>query len=69
MSVLRGLRRPRNDEHIITPNHSFEPLRTAYNRKNHSNLKGSSNNYSMLILKVTHTISPQAFHNRITASR
>jgi hypothetical protein len=69
MSVLRGLRRPRNDEHIITPNHSFEPLRTAYNRKNHSNLKGRSDRHSTLKLKMTHTISPQAFHRYITPSR
>jgi hypothetical protein len=69
MSVLRVLKRPRNDEHIIAPNHCFESLRTAYNPKKHSNLKGKSNSYPMLILKVTHTISPQAFHRRITLSR
>jgi hypothetical protein len=42
MSVMRVSKRPRNDEHIITPNHNFESLRTAYNPKNHSILKGKS---------------------------
>ena len=58
MSVLRGLERPRNDEYIITPNPYFESLRTAYNPKKHSNLKGKSNRHSMLLQKAIHTISP-----------
>jgi len=53
---------PRNDEYIITPNHLFEPLRTAYNLKKHSNLKGKG-------LNSIHTISTQAFHNPVTLSR
>ena len=57
MSVLRGLRRPRNDEHIITPNPCFETLRTAYNPKKHSILKGKANHHAMM-QEVTHTISP-----------
>jgi len=58
MSVLRVSKRPRNDEHIITPNPSFETLRTVYNPKKHSILKGKSSHQSTLMLKVTHTISP-----------
>ena len=58
MSVLRRSEHPRNDEHIITPNPYFEPLRTAYNSKKHSNLKGKSNRHSRLLQKVIHTFSP-----------
>ena len=53
---------PRNDEYIITPNHLFEPLRTAYKPKKHSNLKGNG-------LNSIHTISTQAFRSPITLSR
>ena len=62
MSELRVYWRPRNDEHIMTPNTTFEPLRTAYNPKKHSNLKGMGHN-------SIHTISTQAFHSPITLSR
>jgi hypothetical protein len=44
MSVMRVLKRPRNDGHIITLNYCFESLRTAYNPKNHSILKGKLEN-------------------------
>jgi hypothetical protein len=44
MSVMRVLKRPRNDEYIIAPNRYFESLRTAYNPKIHSILKGKSEN-------------------------
>lgn len=61
MSVLllkRVSKRPRNDEHIITPNHPFETLRTAYNSKNYAKLKGETNNQSGFLAKMRHTISP-----------
>ena len=61
MSVLllkRVSKRPRNDEHIITPNHPFETLRTAYNSKNYAKLKGETNNQSGFVAKMRHTISP-----------
>lgn len=58
MSVLRVSKRPRNDEHIITPTPCFETLRTAYNPEKHSILKAKSNGHAALRQKVTHTISP-----------
>jgi hypothetical protein len=64
-----GLMRPRNDEHIITPNYCFESLRTAYNSKKPSDLKGERECYSMNHLRWTHIISPQAYHNLITPCR
>jgi hypothetical protein len=42
MSVFEGMKRPRNDDHIISPNLCFEPLHTPYNRKKPANLKGTS---------------------------
>jgi hypothetical protein len=39
MSALMK-KRPRNDDHIISPNSRFAPLRTAYNSEKPSNLQG-----------------------------
>jgi hypothetical protein len=57
---VEGIKRPRNDEHIISPNYDFEPLRTAYNSKNPSILQGKD-------AMLSPTISPQALHSHMTA--
>lgn len=47
---------PRNDDHIMTPDGQFEPLRTAYNSKKPSKLKGNNH-----IFKVYTNINPHIF--------
>jgi hypothetical protein len=47
---------PRNDEHIMTPVGQLEPLRTAYNSKKPSKLKGNNQ-----LFKVYANINPHIF--------
>jgi hypothetical protein len=65
------MKHPRNDDHIIAPGPCFAPLRTAYNWKNHSKLKGAFpvELAGQAQAAVFHTISPQGFHRNMTATR
>jgi hypothetical protein len=47
---------PRNDDHIMTPEGQFEPLRMAYNSKKPSKLKGNNH-----VVKVYANINPHNF--------
>jgi len=58
---------PRNDDHIMTPDGQFAPLRTAYNSKKPSKLKGN-NHLFKIYANINLHIFPTSFshpHNTL----